>query len=538
MTGTAMSDALELLTTYGLVVTPVPTALPLARRDYPDVVFKTRKAANNALINEVIAVGGGKKNGRPCLIGTTSIAQSEQIVAALSAKGIHAELLNASPKNAARESEIVAQAGRAGIVTVATNMAGRGTDILLGGCGATMARIKARSLLLSLETVEPNQVTAFFPPSPPESYFPCEVDSDITKAFRDIASELKTEFGGKISAMKLEEVLTVATDTTESGEDPEYIIKLRNSVQKIKETFKSVLEEERTAVKKSGGLYVMGTNRHESRRIDGQLRGRAGRQGDPGSSRFFISFEDDMFVIFGGDGLRNILTSFRVPDEMPVESPQITSALDKVQTIVEEKYREIREQILNFDDILNDQRRVIYKRRQDLLFLSTAETLKVISDYNKQTVVDIVSAQTQHDQGINREKVLDKFGQFFPSVTALVKIGEMQTMEREDIIYYLNTAVEEVYQIKIKDLDRKAQQSGKPSGSLSRSANYILLVSIDNAWSDHLQRMEDLKEAVVLRKYQNRDPVAEYRVEALSLFQGLNEKMRFNAIYSLWQSLV
>jgi len=538
MTGTATSDAPELLLTYGLVVTPVPTALPLARRDYPDVAFKTRKAANNALINEVIAVGGGKKNGRPCLIGTTSIAQSELIVDALSAKGIRTELLNASPKNAARESEIIAQAGRAGIVTVATNMAGRGTDILLGGCGATMARIKARSILLSLDVVESDQAANFFPPSPPESYFPCELDTEITMTFQEIAAELKREFGGKISGIKLEEVLTVATDTTESDEDPKYIVKLRDCVQQVKETFKSALEDEKAAVKKSGGLYVMGTNRHESRRIDGQLRGRAGRQGDPGSSRFFISFEDDMFVIFGGDGLRNILTSFRVPDDMPVESPQVTSALDKVQGIVEEKYREIREQILNFDDILNDQRRVIYKRRQDILFLSSAGTLKVISDYNKQTVVDIVSAQTQNDKTINREKVLEKFGQFFPSVSLLVNISDIQTMGKDDIIAFLSAALEEMFQNKIEDLDRKAQQAGKPSGSLSRSANYIILVSIDNAWSDHLQRMEDLKEAVILRKYQNRDPVAEYREEALTLFQGLTEKMRFNSIYSLWQSLV
>jgi preprotein translocase subunit SecA len=245
-----------------------------------------------------------------------------------------------------------------------------------------------------------------------------------------------------------------------------------------------------------------------------------------------------MFVIFGGDGLKNILSSFRVPDEMPVESPQVTNALDKVQAVVEEKYREIREQILNFDDILNDQRRVIYKRRQDILFLSSAASLKLIDDYNKQTVADIVSAQAQNGNVVNHEKLLEKFGQFFPPVAPFVNISDFQHMDKDGVIAFLNAAVDEVFRTKVEDLDRKAHQSGKPSGSLARSANYILLVSIDNAWSDHLQRMEDLKEAVVLRKYQNRDPVSEYRVEALSLFQGLTDKMRFNAIYSLWQSLV
>ena len=335
--------------TYGLVVTPIPTALPVARRDYPDVAFKTRNAADDALVKEVINVGGGKPDGRPCLIGTTSVAQSELLVKKLEEKGIKAELLNASPKNAPRESEIVAQAGRAGVVTVATNMAGRGTDILLGGCPTTMSRIKTRSVLLEEGLLSSEEVSKL-PPSPAEEYYPGEVSEDGLFMLRDAATAIKKEFGSDLTSIDLDEILTVAFDTTEAEDDPDYIVKLRDAADNIKNTYSELLADEKEAVKKAGGLYVMGTNRHESSRIDGQLRGRAGRQGDPGTSRFFLSFEDDMFVIFGGDQLQNMLKMFRVSDDMPVEAQQITDALNKVQRAVEEKYRDIRKEIMSFDE--------------------------------------------------------------------------------------------------------------------------------------------------------------------------------------------
>ncbi len=499
MTGTAMSDAEELDLAYDLKVTPVPTALPVARRDYPDVAFKTRKAANDALVREVVNVGGGKENGRPCLIGTTSVAQSEQIVAALAENGIQAELLNAMPKNAARESEIIAQAGRAGIVTVATNMAGRGTDILLGGCASTMARLKARSYLVEqgvLNEEERNNL----PPTPREGYFPCALDESSTQ-LKEAAVTIKKAFP-ELTAIGLDELLTVATDTTEGPEDPEYVIMLRDSVEAIKELYKSVLDPEKEAVLANGGLYVMGTNRHESSRIDQQLRGRSGRQGDPGTSRFFLSFEDDMFVVFGGDGLKNILKTFRVADDMPVEAPQVSKALDKVQETVEEKYREIREQILQFDGILNEQRRVIYKGREKTLFSSLDETIEIFRDFNSKTVNDVVKGQSSDDGTVNVEKVLEKIGQFFPPVAPLVSSEDLDGLDQESVSKFILVAVDEVFNQKIEDLDKKAEASGRPSNSLARSANYINLVTLDNAWSDHLQNMEDLKESVILRKYQ------------------------------------
>ena len=537
MTGTALSDATELEMTYGLKVTPVPTALPIARRDYADVAFKTRKAANDALVKEVIAVGGGEPDGRPCLIGTTSVFQSEQIVSALAEANIKAELLNASPKNAAREGEIIAQAGRAGIVTVATNMAGRGTDILLGGCPGTMSRLKTRSVLISQGVISADEASTL-PPAPAEDYFPCDIDDDVEFMLKDAASAMKKEFGSDLTAIQLDEILTVATDTTESEEDPEYIIKLRDAAEAVKDTYKPVLSAEKDSVKSKGGLYVMGTNRHESSRIDMQLRGRSGRQGDPGSSRFFLSFEDDMFVIFGGDGLKNILKSFRVSDDMPVEAPQVSDALDKVQVAVAEKYREMREQIFNFDDILNAQRRVIYKRRQKILFSSLEETMDLLKEYNEKTVADIVKAQASEDGStVNVDKVLEKIGQFFPPVGPLLTKDDLDGLDQEGVTGFITVAVDEVFNQKVEELDEKAKKTGSAPMSLARSGNYIALITMDNAWSDHLQSMEDLKEAVVLRKYQNLDPLNEYREEAFNLFLGLEDKMRFNAIFSLWQSL-
>lgn len=531
MTGTAMADASEFEQTYGLQVTPVPTALPVARRDYPDVAFKTRAAANKALVKEVVSVGGGQPEGRPCLIGTTSVAQSEELVAALAEEGIKAELLNASPMNAPRESEIVAQAGRAGVVTVATNMAGRGTDILLGGCPTTMSRIKTRSVLLEQGVLSPEQAKTL-PPSPMADYYPVPISDDVELMLKEAATAIKAAMGKNLTGLELDELLTVAFDTTEAEEDPDHIVKLRDAADAIKEIYEPVLSEEKNAVRKSGGLYVMGTNRHESSRIDEQLRGRAGRQGDPGSSRFFLSFEDDMFVIFGGDGLRKILETFRVSEDMPVEAPQVTDALDKVQRTVEEKYREIRREVFNFDEVLDGQRKVVYARRRELLFSSPEESLARMRQNNEETVDDIVKAQTEGSV-VKVANVLEKIAQFFPQVAALVTADDLEAMDSENVAPYLRAAVDEVFTAKSKELDAKVQRPN----SLGRSSNYIMLVTSDNAWSDHLQAMENLKESVILRKYQNLDPVAEYRNDAFKLFEGLQATMRRNAVFSLWQSL-
>ena len=472
MTGTASADATEIEAIYGLRVTTIPTALPVARRDYPDVAFKTRQAANQALVKEVTAVS---QEGRPCLIGTTSVAQSEQLVTLLAENGIKSELLNASPKNAPRESEVVAQAGRAGAVTVATNMAGRGTDILLGGCPTTMARIQTRCVLLQKGVLSLDAEIATLPPSPPDDFFPCEIDENAMTLLNEAADSIKAVFGSELTGLEVEELLTVAFDTTEVEDDPDHIVKLRNAAEAVKDIYAPVLAEEKERVQKAGGLYVMGTNRHESSRIDQQLRGRAGRQGDPGSSRFFLSFEDDMFVIFGGEGLKKILQVFRVSDDMPVEAPQVTDALNNVQTAVEEKYREIRGQIFDFDEVLNGQRKAIYRRRRDILNYSPEESLALMKEYGDQTIEDIVNAQTS-DQSVITAKVIEKIHAFFPPIQSLVSESDLVGKSSEDVMSLLKDAVQDV-------LNTKATQMK----NLGRTSNYITLVTMDNAWSDHLQ---------------------------------------------------
>jgi preprotein translocase subunit SecA len=341
-----------------------------------------------------------------------------------------------------------------------------------------MARIKTRSVLLEQGVVSADEAKAL-PPSPDKDYYPCEIDDGVVDMLKGAADSIKASFGSDLQGIELDELLTVAFDTTEAEDDPDHIVKMRDAAE----------------------LYVMGTNRHESSRIDQQLRGRAGRQGDSGSSRFFLSFEDDMFVIFGGDQLQKLLAAFRVSNDMPVEAPQVTEALDKVQGVVEEKYREIRKEIFNFDETVNTQRRVIYSRRQSILYSSPKESLTMMKDYNRKTVESIVRAQTDSKGAVNVEKVMEKVAQFFPPVVQLLDESALNGLDQEEVAQYIGVAVDEFFASKMSSMP-----------NLGRSSNYITLVSMDNAWSDHLQGMENLKESVLLLKYQGRDTIAEYQM--------------------------
>uniref|UniRef100_A0A7S2YPR9 SecA family profile domain-containing protein n=1 Tax=Entomoneis paludosa TaxID=265537 RepID=A0A7S2YPR9_9STRA len=388
-----------------------------------------------------------------------------------------------------------------------------------------MARIKTRSVLLE-QNVLSSEEMAGLPPSPPEEYFPCDISDDVVAMLKSAAASIKAAMGADITGIELDELLTVAFDTTEADDDPTYIVQLRDAADAVKEIYAPVLSEEKERVQKAGGLYVMGTNRHESSRIDQQLRGRSGRQGDPGSSRFFLSFQDDMFVVFGGDGLSKILKMFRVSEDMPVEAPQVTEALDKVQKAVEEKYRDIRREIFNFDEVLSGQRRAIYKRRRDILSFSPDESIAMMKEYNEQTVDSIVEAQTT-DEGVNTAKVIEKIHQFFPIAAPLVGESDIAGMDAEAAAAFIKVVVDELFNSKMSEIP-----------NLSKSSNYITLVTMDTAWSDHLQAMENLKESVILRQYQGRDPLQEYNNEAFKLFKGLEDNMRLNAVFSLWQSFV
>jgi len=508
MTGTALASASEFKRVYDLDVVEIPTERPLARRDYDDIIYKTRNAADRALVNEILGV-----SPRPVLVGTTSVDQSERIRGALKRNGVECELLNAEKENASRESEIVSQAGRLGKVTVATNMAGRGTDIKLGGDEGGMSFAFARAKVAEVCVAEGERLS--LPPNPPPTYYPCEVTTEITNELSTISKDIKSEFLN-MSARDLEEVLVLANDTTEGEDEPSYLIKLRIVIAKVKEEFKRVLEEEKSEVLSLGGLYVMGTNRHESVRVDQQLRGRSGRQGDPGSSRFFLSFEDEMFTVFGGDKFSKMLEMFRVSEDMAIESKQVVDTLDKVQRTVEEEYEEVRSGVLSFDETLNGQRMVIYQDRAEILNLEGDEFDNFFGNWASKVVEDIVEGSKG-----DATKIENLITQFFPVLGGMLDASKLSV--KNGAKEYLQVAVDEAVRVKM----------GEEREKWRKTAQYLCLVSLDNAFQDHLGNMDSLVESVTLRGYRGLDPKVEYQQDGFELFKGLQGTIRRNSVFSV-----
>uniref|UniRef100_A0A7S2CRF3 SecA family profile domain-containing protein n=1 Tax=Florenciella parvula TaxID=236787 RepID=A0A7S2CRF3_9STRA len=532
MTGTAMSDAKEFRKVYGLPVTSIPTALPVARRDYPDVVFKTKEAKVNAMLNEVARV---HEAGRPVLIGTTSVQDSEEIAGALSDRGILARVLNAKPENCDREGEVISQAGRIGAVTVATNMAGRGTDILLGGSAAVMAKLRIRDGLVSAGCVDESAEgtegiegsAAMKVSLMDDSFFPAPLSPNAEGGIATAAAALLSDGSdggdGPLPLLELEELVSIAAEKAPIS-DPA-VLAIRAAYNTIKAEFAAVVDPEKEAVRKLGGLYVVGTERHESSRIDDQLRGRSGRQGDPGASRFFLSLDDKTLRTFGADRLKSIMDSFRVSDDMPLEAKMVTDAIDKVQNKVEEYYSEIREQVFTFDEVLSTQRDNIYTRRVNLLAASDDDILSTFKTYSQETLADIVPNYITAEGAVNGTGLQAKVQQYFPN--SAVDAAAMDNMKRPEVEAYLDAAV-----LKAVDEKMTAVDAWRP-GQFARVAKYLSLVQIDNNWSDHLKNMNFLKESVILRKYQGRDVLQEYVTEGVGMFETFLANSRRSTVFSL-----
>ena len=347
MTGTAKTEEVEFEKTYKLQTTIVPTNRERARQDWVDQVYKTENAKWRAVANETAYI---HKKGRPVLVGTTSVEKSELLSSLLTELEIPHNLLNAKPENVERESEIVAQAGRAGAVTIATNMAGRGTDIILGGNSDYMARLKLREVLLG-RLVKPEEdpkqpvplqrssakgftdAEATLPPSKGVSLYPCLLTDDTDQSLGQLARDLVKVWGDRsLTVIELEERIATAAEKAPT-EDP-HIRALREAISRVKAEFDAVVKEEEARVRAVGGLHVIGTERHESRRVDNQLRGRAGRRGDR-STRFFLSLGDNLLRIFGGDRVAGLMNAFRVEEDMPIESGMLTRSLEGAQKKVE-----------------------------------------------------------------------------------------------------------------------------------------------------------------------------------------------------------
>lgn len=533
MTGTAATESAEFESIYKLKVTLVPTNKPMIRKDESDVVFRATVGKWRAVVVEISRM---HKTGRPVLVGTTSVELSESLSQQLQEVGIPHEILNAKPENVEREAEIVAQSGRLGAVTIATNMAGRGTDIILGGNPEFMARLKIREMLMP-RIVRPGDGGFVSVKKPPpmktwkvkESLFPCKLSPpNIKLAEEAVQLAVKTWGQRSLSELEVEERLSYSCEKGPAQD--EVIANLRHAFLEIAEEYKRYTDQEKAQVVLAGGLHVIGTERHESRRIDNQLRGRSGRQGDPGSSRFFLSLEDNIFRIFGGDRIQGLMRAFRVED-LPIESMMLTKALDEAQRKVENYFFDIRKQLFEYDEVLNSQRDRVYAERRRALVSDNLESLLI--EYAELTMDDILEANIGPDvpkESWDLEKLIAKVQQYCYLLNDLTpELLSKHCSTYEDLRTYLRSCGREAY------LRKRDMVENQAPGLMKEAERFLILSNIDRLWKEHLQAIKFVQQAVGLRGYAQRDPLIEYKLEGYNLFLEMMAQIRRNVIYSVYQ---
>ena len=465
MTGTAMTEEDEFREIYKLDVIAIPTNKPVIRVDHSDQVYRTEAGKFSAIIDQIVEC---HKKGQPVLVGTISIEKSEILSAMLKRKGIKHEVLNA--KYHAKEAEIVAQAGKLGAVTIATNMAGRGTDIMLGGNAEFLAKAEMRKR---------------------------EYEEDI-----------------------INEAVGFA-DT-----DDEEILAARAVYKELYDKFNAEVKEKAKDVKAAGGLYILGTERHESRRIDNQLRGRSGRQGDEGESRFFLSVEDDLMRIFAGDRLENMMNTLNVEENMPIESKMLTRIIESSQKKVEGRNFSIRKNVLNYDDVLNKQREIIYNQRSQVLdgedlhdyILNMMHDLAVDSVNNY--LVDDVEKENWNIIGLK-----DHFmGWVLNDEDLDYDENQIDDVTKNSIVELLEDRMKTIYA-------RKEEEFG---GQLIRELERVILLKVvDTKWMNHIDDLAELKKGIGLRAFGQKNPVVEYRYEGFEMFDAMVESIREDTIRML-----
>ncbi|MGB5770665.1 MAG: preprotein translocase subunit SecA [Crocosphaera sp.] len=543
MTGTAKTEETELEKVYNLQVTIIPTNRPSQRYDYPDVVYKTEAAKWKAVAEEVEEL---HKMGRPILVGTTSVEKSEVISALLQQKKIPHNILNARPENVERESEIVAQAGRKGAVTIATNMAGRGTDIILGGNADYMARLKIREYLMP-QIVMPeddnfmagmggnNRRPQGFGQEPKKKkwqpsadIFPTQLSQETQNLIKEAVKFAVDQYGQQsLSELETEEKIAVASENAPT-DDP-VIEKLREVYKAIRQEYDAFTDKEHDEVIEIGGLHVMATERHESRRVDNQLRGRAGRQGDPGSTKFFLSLEDNLLRIFGGDRVAGLMNAFRVEEDMPIESKMLTRSLEGAQKKVETFYYDTRKQVFEYDEVMNNQRRAIYAERRRVL--EGLDLKEQVLQYAEKTMDEIVDAYVNPElppEEWDVENLVNKVKEFvylLQDITA----KDMEEMTVGEMKIFLHEEVRKAYDIKEDEVDKV-----RP-GLMREAERFFILQQIDTLWREHLQSMDALRESIGLRGYGQKDPLIEYKQEGYEMFLEMMIDIRRNVVYSLFQ---
>lgn len=528
MTGTAATESKELEEVYRLPVVTVPTALPMGRKDYPDVVFKTSQGKYMAIMREIARIA---PTGRPILIGTTSVEASEALSKLLEEVEVYHEVLNAKPESALRESEIVAQAGRKYSITIATNMAGRGTDILLGGNADYFARALARRELVRLNDElfaalsTPNQEVLI-----DNEVLPVDISEEAMSALKQSAVQVAESVGiGKLSSLLfVDELVGIAAEYGPVPTDVNGIAEFREAISAIKSELDETVAEEREEVLGLGGLYVIGTERSESRRVDNQLRGRAGRQGDPGGSRFFLALDDRLFRLFGGDKVKGILETFRVDEETPIENPLVIKALDNSQQNVEAYFADIRDQLFKYDEVLSTQRSAFYAQRRKIVLGDSSTLMERVQSDCQETIREIVPGYRTSKGNLEYdfEKLSSKLLQFFNGMTG---ISSAQLEGSDDLVEHIFSRLRALQEDKMKLLN------SVKSGFGVEISRYIWLTQMDNLWQEHMKRMEYIKEFVVLRSYANDDPLQVYQQEGFNLFTDMQENIRRNSVYSFFQ---
>ena len=457
MTGTAMTEEAEFRQIYSLDVIEIPTNKPVIRIDNHDQIYKNERGKFKAVCDQVEEC---HKKGQPVLVGTVTIEKSELLSKLLKARGIKHQVLNA--KNHEREAEIVAQAGKKGAVTIATNMAGRGTDIKLGGNSEFLAIHEMR----------------------------------------------RQEYS--------EELIQEATGYAET--DNEEILEARNKYQELIKKFDQQIKPETEEVRAAGGLFIIGTERHESRRIDNQLRGRAGRQGDPGESRFYISLEDDLMRLFGGDRVQKFMESMNFDEDTPIEASFLSSAIESAQKKIEGRNFSIRKNVLDFDDVMSQQRTTIYSQRSKVLDgEDVSKNIQDMMDKSIEEAVDMYCSDTVAENW-NLDGLRSHFMNLYVMDSDLrYTTDELNSISKKDIVEFLKDRAHLIYKTREADMGSEAMREVE---------RVCLLKTVDRHWMDHIDAMEELKRGIYLRSYGQKDPVVEYRFEGFAMFDEMIAAIR------------
>ena len=456
MTGTAMTEESEFREIYNLDVISIPTNKPMIRIDNNDVIYKNENAKFRAVVEDIKR---SHEKGQPVLVGTVSIEKSEKLSSILKREGIKHEVLNA--KYHEKEAQIIAQAGKFGAVTIATNMAGRGTDIMLGGNSEFLAKQEMKKQGFSEELIEQS--------------------------------------------------------TTHNETEDEEILKARETFSKLEQRFDNEIKEEKQKVIDAGGLKIIGTERHESRRIDNQLRGRSGRQGDPGESRFYIALDDDLMKIFGGDMVTSVYNTLGADENMPLEMGILSRAVESAQKKVEGKNFSIRKHVLQYDDVMNTQRGIIYKQRKQVLDGENIHEniLHMINSVAEETIQEYVG----NGEDVNKEGLLQE-------IKTIFNVNDLESLSKKHLD--VQEITDELKGKALQNYDKKAEEIVQ--NEIGEVERVVMLKVVDQKWMDHIDAMDELKDGIGLRAYGQKDPVVQYRIEGFDMFDKMVNDIKHDVV--------